>query len=232
MVTFIRVSLEEQKEIKIDPNISIKDIRQLLELQDNEYFLKLNNKEMLRKNENKDAIRTIIQYKDDDEDTREGKVVIQGPLVKSIVSKHARLIQTDNKDGLKTYIYENKPEDRDKINAKKMIVIGGTGVGKTTLIDTIVNYVLGIKRHDEFRYRIIDDSAKDKAESITSEVAEYFIEETKFTGHTPIIIYDTPGFGDTKGHEHDEQNFNKIAEYLKKKIGYIHAVCFVGRAVD
>ena len=48
------------------------------------------------------------------------------------------------------------------IYAKKIMVIGGTGVGKTTLIDTIVNYVLGVKRHDDFRYRIIDDSAKDK----------------------------------------------------------------------
>ena len=84
------------------------------------------------------------------------------------------------------------------------MVIGGTGVGKTTLVDTIVNYVLGVKRHDDFRYRIVDDSIKDYTQSVTKEVAEYYIEGTEFTQNLPIIIYDTPGFGDTKGHDFDE----------------------------
>ena len=112
------------------------------------------------------------------------------------------------------------------------MVIGGTGVGKTTLIDTIVNYVLGVQRNDDFRYRIIDDSAKNKTGSVTTEVTEYYIEGTKLTNNRPIIIYDTPGFGDTKGHEYDVQNFDKIANQFKNEIEHIHAVCFVGRAVD
>ena len=47
------------------------------------------------------------------------------------------------------------------------MVIGGTGVGKTTLLDTIVNYVMGVQRDDKFRYRIIDDSKKNVAYSVT-----------------------------------------------------------------
>ena len=48
-----------------------------------------------------------------------------------------------------------------------MMVIGGSGAGKTTLLDTIVNYVLGVQRHDQFRYRIVDDSKKNKVHSVT-----------------------------------------------------------------
>ena len=62
-----------------------------------------------------------------------------------------------------------------------MMVIGGTGVGKTTLIDTITNYILGVKRDDEFRYRIIDDSAKDQKDSVTTNVTRYYIEPTDMT---------------------------------------------------
>jgi len=32
-----------------------------------------------------------------------------------------------------------------------------TGSGKTTLIDSLLNYLLGIEYYDDFRYKLIDE---------------------------------------------------------------------------
>ena len=52
-----------------------------------------------------------------------------------------------------------------------LLVVGGIGVGKTTLIDAFTNYVLGIELDDAIRYKLVDERAveKDKIEAIASE---------------------------------------------------------------
>lgn len=32
-----------------------------------------------------------------------------------------------------------------------------TGTGKTTLIDSFINYILGVEFYDKFRYNLIDE---------------------------------------------------------------------------
>ena len=44
--------------------------------------------------------------------------------------------------------------------------------------------------------------------------------------NNPLIIIDTPGFGDTKGISHDKQIKDMIGKYLESKDG-LHAICFV-----
>ena len=38
-----------------------------------------------------------------------------------------------------------------------IMVIGQTGVGKTTLIDSFANHLLGIELFDQFRYKLVDE---------------------------------------------------------------------------
>ena len=38
-----------------------------------------------------------------------------------------------------------------------LLVVGQTGAGKTTLIDSFANTVLGVGLEDEFRYRLVDE---------------------------------------------------------------------------
>ena len=45
----------------------------------------------------------------------------------------------------------------EKNRAKVIMVIGGTGSGKTTMLNSLVNYCLGVHSYDRFRYRIVDD---------------------------------------------------------------------------
>ncbi|XP_067265859.1 uncharacterized protein [Chanodichthys erythropterus] len=120
--------------------------------------------------------------------------------------------------------------DRKKQN-KVILMVGETGAGKTTMINTIINYFLGVKFEDEEFYQITEEEKdKDQSQSQTSAVTVYevFVEENP----TSLTIIDTPGYGDTEGYERDRE----ISEYLirlfsdEDGIHYMGAVCFVMKA--
>ena len=37
--------------------------------------------------------------------------------------------------------------------------MGQTGAGKTTMVDSLLNFLLGIEYYDKFRYKLVDESA-------------------------------------------------------------------------
>lgn len=70
------------------------------------------------------------------------------------------------------------------------MVLGETGVGKTTLIDAYINHLVGVDYYDKFRYRLIDErkihaeiakkqgkkeGEKTVTRSVTSSVTTYHI---------------------------------------------------------
>ena len=148
-------------------------------------------------------IESIVEITEDDETA---KLYIAIPHVQSHVSPHATLLE--KKNGLGIHLYKRPIRRSDRSRAKIIIVIGGTGAGKTTLLNTLVTYCLGVAREDDFRYTIVDERGKDPTKSVTSEVSEYFIEETD--RNPPLLIIDTPGFGDTKGVSSDNAIFELI----------------------
>ncbi|XDV11374.1 hypothetical protein PO909_000335 [Leuciscus waleckii] len=135
---------------------------------------------------------------------------------------------TDKKVGQWTY----GRRDRNKQN-KVILMVGETGAGKTTMINTMINYLLGVKFEDQEFYQITEEEEKhhDQSQSQTSEITVYeaFVEENP----TSLTIIDTPGYGATEGDEKDRE----ISEYLCRLfsdkddgIRYIDAVCFVMKA--
>lgn len=42
------------------------------------------------------------------------------------------------------------------------MLVGATGTGKSTLVDGIINYVLGVNWSDPFRFRVIDLEEEEK----------------------------------------------------------------------
>ncbi|XP_039537236.1 uncharacterized protein LOC120485501 [Pimephales promelas] len=133
-----------------------------------------------------------------------------------------------NQNKIRRWTYGRKDENKKN---KVILVVGETGAGKTTMINTMINYILGVKFEDQEFYQITDEEEEDETQSKTSEITVYeaFVEENP----TSLTIIDTPGYGDTEGVERDRE----IAEYLTRLfsdnddgIHYIDAVCFVMKA--
>ncbi|XP_063049359.1 uncharacterized protein LOC134443526 [Engraulis encrasicolus] len=119
---------------------------------------------------------------------------------------------------------------------KTIMVVGATGSGKTTLINGMVNYILGVDWEDNWRFKLVDeDFNKSQAHSQTSEVTAYQIQRTdEFRSEIPysLTIIDTPGFGDTRGIKQDREITERIRQFFTNKDGIdaIDAVCFVVQA--
>ncbi|XP_026114891.1 uncharacterized protein LOC113093306 [Carassius auratus] len=114
---------------------------------------------------------------------------------------------------------------------KTIIMIGATGAGKTTLINSMINYIMGVEWEDDFRFVLIDEGKqKSQAESQTSEITAYQINYMDgFRVPYSLTIVDTPGFGDTRGISHDQKITAQIQEFFSAHGGIdcIDAVCFV-----
>ncbi|XP_071793629.1 LOW QUALITY PROTEIN: uncharacterized protein [Asterias amurensis] len=122
---------------------------------------------------------------------------------------------------------------------KVIMLVGATGAGKSTLIDSMVNYILQIEWEDGFRFKIVDDQAdgtsKSQAHSQTQIITSYTI--YKNTNHSipyTLTIIDTPGFGDTRGVERDRAIVDLIRDFFSHsdthQIDHIDAIGFVAQA--
>ncbi|KAK4030185.1 hypothetical protein OUZ56_023162 [Daphnia magna] len=118
-----------------------------------------------------------------------------------------------------------------KRRQRTILVLGATGSGKSTLINAMANYVLGIEWEDDFRFKLINEPAdKSQAYSQTDLVTTYDFYEMKGSrlGYS-LSIVDTPGFGDTGGIERDKKIMQQLKDYFQCPHGIqqLEAVCFV-----
>ncbi|XP_044225083.1 uncharacterized protein LOC122994453 [Thunnus albacares] len=124
---------------------------------------------------------------------------------------------------------------KDSIKENRTImVLGATGAGKSTLINGMINYILGVEWDDSFRFKLVDEGqSKSQAHSQTSEVTVYKINHQEgFKIDHSLTIVDTPGFGDTRGIERDRMITEQLRNLFSAKLGVseIDAVCFVAQA--
>ncbi|KAM9306059.1 uncharacterized protein PAF06_013154 [Gastrophryne carolinensis] len=112
-------------------------------------------------------------------------------------------------------------------------MVGETGSGKTTLINAIINYTLGVEWKDDHRFQLVaESSGKSQAHSQTTLVTPYqFYHEEEFQIPYSITIIDTPGFGDTRGIEYDKEIMQQVRSFFANcEFAEIDAVCFVVRS--
>ncbi|KAK1879796.1 Cell division control protein 11 [Dissostichus eleginoides] len=113
------------------------------------------------------------------------------------------------------------------------MLLGATGSGKSTLINGLINYIVGVEWEDDFRFKLVDeDQSRSQAESQTSEVTVYKINHQEgFKIPFSLTIVDTPGFGDTSI-KRDEEITEQIRNLFSSKHGVseIDSVCFVAQA--
>ncbi|XP_045024272.1 uncharacterized protein LOC123469398 [Daphnia magna] len=118
-----------------------------------------------------------------------------------------------------------------KRRRRTILVLGATGSGKSTLINAMANYVLGVEWEDDFRFKLINEPAdKSQAHSQTNKVTTYdFYEMKGFRLDYSLTIVNTPGFGHTGGIERDKKIMQQIQDYFKCPHGIqqLEVVCFV-----
>ncbi|XP_078251936.1 uncharacterized protein LOC144591790, partial [Rhinoraja longicauda] len=121
-----------------------------------------------------------------------------------------------------------------KHTMKTIMVLGATGTGKTSLINGMINYILGVEWGDNFRYKLIQEqTGKSQAESQTISITAYQLHhQVGFNIDYSLTIIDTPGFGDTRGISRDQQITEQIREFFTSPQGVdqIDAVCIVAQA--
>jgi len=113
---------------------------------------------------------------------------------------------------------------------RTIMVIGATGTGKTTMLNSMMNYLWNVQYNDPLRYKLVVEKPKvnGQAESQTDNVTAYYLAPPKLQYQLTLI--DSPGYGDTRGLEQDKKITQQIKKFFEQKIQSIDAICFVIRA--
>ncbi|XP_071144020.1 uncharacterized protein [Mytilus edulis] len=126
---------------------------------------------------------------------------------------------------------------------KTVMIVGATGPGKSTLINGMANYAMGVTWEDPFRFTLIHletcekERVGNEALSQTEWITCYTIcSDVASRIDYTINFIDTPGFGDTRGLEQDAKIVSQIRDMFTAKdargVATLDAVCFILKAPD
>ena len=113
---------------------------------------------------------------------------------------------------------------------KVILIVGATGAGKITLINSLVNYVLDVKYSDGFRFKLVSEPPNaDQSISQTTDITTYKVHfQHGMKINYTLTIIDTPGFGDTRGINRDKKVARELYDFFKSEHGVVDHLDAVG----
>ena len=128
------------------------------------------------------------------------------------------------------YFFDDLNEN-DLKNANIILFAGKTGAGKTTAINALFNIIKGVKLKDNYRFILIEEIKKPKgqAESQTDGIHLYYLRDYN---NEPLIIIDSQGYGDTRGHDKDLEINTAFEFVFSKVIDHINCICFIANSTQ
>ena len=137
------------------------------------------------------------------------------------------------KDVVKAVVGSNPPVQSLPVPHKVLMLVGATGAGKSTLINGMANYIMGVDWEHEYRFKLIsEETAHDQTKSQTKCITAYTFHKDRGSPLPyTLTVIDTPGFGDTGGLERDKQIVKQIRELFSVRgdegIDQLHGIGFV-----
>ena len=119
---------------------------------------------------------------------------------------------------------------------KVLMLVGATVAGRTTMINAMANYIMGVDWEDEYRFKLIsEETAHDQTKSHTNCITAYTFHKYEGSPLPYILtVIDTPGFGDTGGLERNKQIVKQIKDFFSIRgdegIDQLHGIGFVTQA--
>ncbi|CAK6982118.1 uncharacterized protein LOC128371692%2C partial [Scomber scombrus] len=168
---------------------------------------------------------TVIRF-DRTYNTTYGDIISKSTLISSGSPAVYQLRTKEEKFGTLTRKTVGE-KNLNKTN-RTILLVGETGAGKSTLINTLFNYTMGVKFEDNIWFEIVNREERSQTESQTSDVITYeiFGYEDKTLPYSLTII-DTPGYGSTEGFEKDVIVSQRLFDLFRSVDG-VHEIDAVG----
>ncbi|XP_053630616.1 uncharacterized protein [Cherax quadricarinatus] len=154
----------------------------------------------------------------------------------------------NNEEGFITYEIQTEDIEKDedkKIQVvaigpdnngptKSVLLLGETGVGKTCVINTMINHLFGVSFEDNFRLQLKDQVLNNslQVESQTEYITAYIVyHQPGMPYYCNYILIDTPGFGDTR-EDHERVTIDRLTAFLTTNYGIddLNCVALVAKA--
>ena len=120
-----------------------------------------------------------------------------------------------------------------KKKQKTILLLGAAGSGKTTLINSIANFIFKVEWADPFRFQLVEDKLPDDTHQIhtkTSKIAIYDIHHVDgFNIPFSLTIVDTPGYKVKNYQNNDEEIAQTIRQLIQDENGIkeLDMICYV-----
>ena len=162
---------------------------------------------------------------------------LNGPQIYKLPLRALR--RDDNEMVAKYYVDKAVPTYTTGVPERVLLLVGAIGAGKSTLINSMANYLLGVNWTHNFRFKLVTtDCSGSRTHSQTKYITAYTFPYRRGSPvYYNLTVIDTPGFGDAGGVRRDKRVMAYIRQLFERScqdggIDMIHGIGFVATAPE